>query len=315
MALEPLVGQTIDGTHAYTEKTIARGDTIHVRVSSTTAYQISIARLGPDPDSPAQDTELFDFDGQDFGPQTQPIHPGSYINIEPGLDPTAVITALTLECWVRLWPWPTAVARTERGVVSQHSFPDKCGLGLFLDSNNQLVFYAGSGTSFDPTRLFPSTHLLTDSRWHHVAAVCDSVAGFIKLYLDGNEQTVSSTPGITVTPGPAPLRIGAYGENGMTGHLLDADIALPVIYNRALTLVEITFRFNDKGQTIPDVSDVLGCWPLDEEGDTSVHDISSFERVGTIINNGSWMIVVLPLTQLLWMITMIPALIPSAGTD
>jgi hypothetical protein len=76
----------------------------------------------------------------------------------------------------------------------------------------------------------------------------------------------------------------------MTGHLLDADIALPVIYNRALTLVEITFRFNDKGQTIPDVSDVLGCWPLDEEGDTSVHDISSFERVGTIINNGSWMI-------------------------
>jgi hypothetical protein len=183
-----------------------------------------------------------------------------------------------------------ATDRPERGIISQYTFPDNCGFGLFLDAGNHLAFYGGSGASFDATLLLPSTHLLIEGSWHHVAAVVDSVAGEIRLYLDGNEQIVSSAPGISVTPGSAPLRIGAYGENGTTSHLLDGDVALPVIYNRALLLSEIASRFSDRGQTLPAASDVLGCWPLDEEGGTSVHDISSFERVGTIINCGNWMI-------------------------
>src|SRR5271157_3377062 len=220
MSIEPLAGQVIGGTHAYAEKTIARGDTLHIRVSSDSAYQISIVGLGTDPDTPAQDTQLFDFGGP-FGPQTQPIFPGSYINIEPSLAAADLPPSFTLECWIRPCPWPAGPAKPWRGIISQYSYPDKCGFGFFLDPANHLVFYAGSGDAFDATRLFTSTQVVAEGSWHHVAAVCDSVAGNIRLYLDGNEQIVSSAPGIAATPGLSPLRIGAYGENDTTAFLLD----------------------------------------------------------------------------------------------
>ena len=285
MPLEPLAGQVMVGTHAYAEKAIQRANTLNIRVSSDNGYQVSIVRLGTDPDSPAQDTNIFEFGGQSFNSQTQPVYLGSYVNIEPPLDPAGVFSSFTLECWIRLQPSPTS-----RGIISQHTYPDKCGLGLFLDPNNQLVFYAGSGGAFDATRLSLSNQPLTDGIWHHVAATFDSTAGSINLYLDGTGQAFSSTPGVAVTPGPAPLRIGACGNNGTTGQMMDGDFAMPIIYNRALTPAEITARFNDKGLTPPSPSDILGCWPLNEERGTTIYDISPFNRVGTIINNGNWMI-------------------------
>ena len=288
MSSEPLASQVMDGTHAYADKVIQRGSTLNIRVSSTNPYQVSIVQLGTDPDSPAQDTNVFNFGGQTFNAQTQPVFIGSYVNIEPPLDPGGALPSFTLECWIRLQP--SSGSRQWRGIISQHSTPDKCGLGLFLDNNNQLAFYAGSGAAFDATRLFRSNQLLSEGSWHHVAATFDSATGSINVYLDGTGQTFSSASGITVTPGPAPLRIGAYGENHTTGHLVDGDFAMPIIYSRALTSAEITARYKDKGLTPPSPSDTLGCWPLDEERGTSLHDISPFGRTGTIINNGNWMI-------------------------
>jgi hypothetical protein len=288
MSLEPLAGQAPDGTHAYAEKTIQRGNTLNIRVSSPSVYQVFIVALGADPDSPAQDTTIFDFGGQSFGPQTQPIFLGSYVNIEPPLDPAGVFPSFALECWIRLRP--ASAPRPWRGIISQHTYPDKCGLGLFLDPNNQLIFYAGAGGAFDGTRLFQANQILSEGGWHQVAATYDSTTGSINLYLDGTGQALTSTPGIAVTPGPAPLRIGAYGENDTTGHLVDGDFAMPVIYNRALTSAEIAARYNDQGLTPPSPSDILACLPLDEERGTSLHDISPFGRTGTIINIGNWMI-------------------------
>lgn len=289
MSLEPLAGQVIDGTHAYSEKSIQRGNTLNVRVSSTNAYQISIVRLGTDPDRPAEDTEVFDFGGQTFDSQTQPIYIGSYVNIEPPLEPTGAVPSFTLECWVRLRP-SSAPRPFGRCIISQHSYPDKCGLGLFLDNLNQLVFYAGSGGAFDATRVFQSVQQLSEGDWHHVAATFDSKAGSINVYLDGTGQSFPITPGTKVRPGPAPLRIGAYGDNDITGELIDADFAMPIIYRRALTSAEIAARYKDKGLTPPKPAETLGCWPLNEEQGTSLHDISPFNRVGTVINYGSWMI-------------------------
>jgi hypothetical protein len=289
-SFEQLSDQTIDGTHAYAEKTIERGETLQIRVSSTSAYQLSIVRLGTDPDSPIEDTEIFNFDGEKFAPQTQPIYPGSYIHVESEFPPNEPLLDFTLECWVRLWKWNGTVAKQWSGIISQHSYPNNCGFGLFLNSVNQLVVYAGSGDLFDSSRLFSSTHLLAEDIWHHVVAVFDSTAGLIKLYLNGNEEVISTFPGLVTMPGNAPLRIGAYGENGTTSHLINGDIALPIIYNRALTSSEINSRYADRGKMLPSVSDVLGCWPLDEEKGTFVHDISPFERHGSIVNYGSWMI-------------------------
>lgn len=91
----------LDGLHAYAEKIVTAGEPIHIRVSSTVPYELSICRLGWQVDNPAGDEVLLSFPES---PRTsQPIHPGSFVHVERRLPADRVIDALTLECWVRPW--------------------------------------------------------------------------------------------------------------------------------------------------------------------------------------------------------------------
>jgi hypothetical protein len=49
--------------------------------------------------------------------------------------------------------------------------------------------------------------------------------------------------------GRSPLRLGAYGHNGIAVNFLDGDIAAPAIYNRNLTPTEIRMQFARAGTT------------------------------------------------------------------
>ena len=91
----------LDGLHAYTEKIVTAGDTLHVRVSSTVPYELSICRLGHAVDDPTQDEVLQTFPVAQ--PVAQPIHPGSFLHVDQGISPTESLTEITLECWVRPW--------------------------------------------------------------------------------------------------------------------------------------------------------------------------------------------------------------------
>ena len=77
-----------------------------------------------------------------------------------------------------------------------------------------------------------------------------------------------------VRPGGAALRIGAAGQEGVTTAFLDADIAMPAIYARALSPAEIAARFADRGLSRPTGPDILACWPLDEERGERAADAS-----------------------------------------
>ena len=140
-AIPPHQPLALIGLHAYCEKTIVAGETLHVRVSSTQPYEFSVCRLGPDIDGPTSDTVLTA--SPESPPVFQPIHPGSYVHVEEGLPADEPLAGLTLECWVR--PWRLDVFQ---GLVTQYDYPQSCGFGLFLANGGGVQFYTGNGKAY-----------------------------------------------------------------------------------------------------------------------------------------------------------------------
>ena len=165
----------LDGLHAYTEKILTAGETIHFRVSSTVPYELSICRLGWEVDDPAGDEVLFTF--PESPPVEQPIHPGSFVHVQKALPADAPLSALTLECWVR--PWRLGGWQT---LISQHDYPTACGFGLFLDGSGQVQFYLGDGGAYRKEWAHAGPKL--EKRWHHVVGTWDGETK--SLWVDGN---------------------------------------------------------------------------------------------------------------------------------
>jgi N,N-dimethylformamidase len=301
-AIPPHRPQVVEGIHAYADRvTVDAGDIVRFHVSSSYPYELQVCRLGLDVDGPGRDDVV-----QAFGPSPaaiQPIHPGSYLFIDKPLDPRASLPALTLEVWVRRW-------RTtgRQAILGQFDEPRACGFGLFVNEDGALSFYLGDGGLFDERHLhttppgqlqmevnpeglkhFPDNtpSSVASNRWHHVVARFDGAAK--SVWVDGRE--VATWPvSIAVRPGTAALRIGAAGLKGEASALLDADLAMPAIYGRALSPAEIGARFAAKALERPADPALLACWPLDEERGDRAADVSSHGRHGRIINRGTWMV-------------------------
>jgi hypothetical protein len=297
------------GIHGYADQlSVQPGDTINFKISSDTNYTFQIFRLGLDVNSPSLDVS----NSPQFtvmSPQQQPIYPGSYVCVTNGLPASNALAGLTLECWMR----PSlaipggdefALAPGFTGLMTQYD-TNQAGFGLFVqlnDTNNGTVaFYGGDGgalrmtnwlqTSFD---FIGSAQTWDQLQWHHVAATWDGATQ--SLWIDGQLAASHSFAG-PVKPGPAPLRLGSYGENGLANHFYNGDLAFPVIYSNALSGVEISNHFSQvhPGGSPPQPFDtnnvptnVLACWQLTEEGSNIVADISAFHRDGQIINHATW---------------------------
>jgi hypothetical protein len=301
-SMPPHREQRVDGIHAYTDRlSAAAGETVRFHVSSSYPYELEICRLGTDVNSVDRDQILHSFGS--VGPHLQPIHPGSYVNVEKRLDHQTELAGLTLEIWVRRW-------RTQgrQALISQLDQPNSCGFALFVNEDGSVAFYAGPGGSFSEQNLHatapdqlkmvinpqglrvqsdntPSSVL--SNQWHHVVACYGG--GSKQVWVDGGRVGSWSASGM-IRPGDAPLRIGASGKDGLADCLLDADIAMPSIYARALSAEEIKSRYASKALSRPSDADLLGCWPLNEERGDRAADASAFGRDGKIINHGTWMI-------------------------
>lgn len=281
----------VQGVHLYTDKpSYAAGDSLTAFVSSTIPCEIEVVRLGDDPDSPAQDDVLHTVKLEQ--PGMQEVRPGSYIHVEPGL-PTRPIAALSLECWLRIWN-----IHEPQGVITQ--LDNASGFGVLVFPNGTLGFFTGEcsdpvatphrteaklalpgSPTFNPYVTPPST-------WHHVTAVLRDSRK--EIWLDGRRVGLWDWKQ-SAAPAACPLRIGAFGREGVATGMLDADIAMPAIYSRALTEVEIRTRHAEHALTLPTADiHLLGCWPLTEERGDEVADISRTSRNGRIINQATWMI-------------------------
>ncbi|NNE93117.1 MAG: c-type cytochrome [Verrucomicrobiales bacterium] len=270
----------VPGLHAYAQKSRAAGEEIEFRVSSTVPYDLSVVKLGSDPENRDDDPVLKTFRADQ--PKAQPIHPGSYVHVENGLPEERRLPQLTLECWIR----PFALSGWQ-GLISQHDYPERCGIGLFLQ-NDCIAFITGAGGVHDAASLHQTgPGLIKRHRWHHVAATWD---GKVKrIYVDGNLAGKFPFAGM-VRPGRTALRLGAYASNGVAGNFYNGDLAMCVVHDRALSEARIKKHFTERGLTIPKGDSVLACWPFTEERGIRVADIGVDGRHGRIINLGTWMI-------------------------
>lgn len=271
----------VPGVHGYASaKTVHAGQRIDFHLSSDRPYHLSVCRLGPDADSRSSDIVIADL-GTKVA-QVQPIHPGSYVHVERGLPAALPLAGLTLECWVM--PWRCTGAR--QALISQYSAPDHCGFGLFVEADGALALYLGDGgTQF--AQAWRAGGSLVARRWQHVAATWDGE--WAALWIDGVCAGRWPFTG-PVRPGPAPLRLGAAGEQQMADALADADLAQPVIYERGLSAEEIRTRVAVRTLRLPTDAAVRACWPLREGRGDRVADTSGHQRDGRIVNHGTWLI-------------------------
>src|SRR5215467_5483390 len=297
----------VPGIHAYADKlSVKPRDTINFYVSSDSSYTMQIFRLGPEPDRPIcdqadPDCDVSMSDIMPASPSTQPIHPGSYVHVENGLAATANLTALTLECWVRPSRGRSYDVFNYSGLITQCDLPDGAGYGLFVRfagadvQGNSVAFFLGDGVNRASVLEVPvnfTGEYWQEFKWHHVVATWDGATKTV--WIDGTQKDTQSYTG-SVLPGSAPLRLAASGVDGEANHFLNGDLAMPVIYDRALSEAEILSRFNQqfdqqKGVQPPTFTGVLACWPLSEEKGDDVADVSRYLRSGRIINHATWQI-------------------------
>ncbi len=271
---------TLPGLHAYAQKSIAAGEEIEFRVSSSVPYDLSVVQLGSDPENRDKDPVLQSFRVEE--PRTQPIHPGSYVHVDKTLPDGKPLSEFTLECWTR----PFSLSGWQ-GLITQHDYPDRCGVGLFLNAD-KIAFLTGAGGAFDPASLHETKPgLIKAQRWHHLVASWDGKTK--RIYIDG--KLAAEFPfAKQVRPARTALRIGAYGSEGVTTSFYNGDLAMCAVYGKALGEDQIAKRFADQGLTAPTGAHLLGCWTFKEERGTSVADASPHGRDGWIINRGTWMI-------------------------
>lgn len=270
----------LPGVHAYSDiQSVAVGETISFCVSSAVPYQFSICKLGAQVDDPSSDQVLSVFPKSPS--LSQPIHPGSYVHIATGLPAQKRMRGLTLECWVRVWKIGAA-----QGLIGQSDWPNACGYGLWLNPRGEVEFYLGDGGIFRDSCLHTGPKL-QPHKWRHVVGVWDGSNK--SLWIDGVRAARWPIKEI-VKAGGAPLRLAAKGERDVADHFLEGDLAMPVIYHRALTGEEIKRRFEQRGAQPPRGASVAACWPLAEERGERIADVSGNKRHGRIINHATWMI-------------------------
>ena len=270
---------SLSGIHAYAEPSVAAGEVLHLRVSSTLPYTLEIRRLGAGVDDPSTDEVIDRF--APSGPSPREIHPGSYLHVERGLPADRAWSSLAVQTWVRPW-------RLDRGqaLISEGEWPGRAGFALRLDATGRIQFELGDGGPDRPGSIVSGPKLQA-RRWQHVVGAWDGRSQAI--WLDGLPAAVIPREG-SIRTVPGPIRIGAAGRDGRADDFLDGDLAGPALWGRALEADEIGRLHRGLGLEPPDPDGLLAHWPLDEEAGATVTDRSDWGRHGRIINRGTWMI-------------------------
>src|SRR5262249_22134633 len=189
---------------------------------------------------------------------SQPIQPGSYVYVANGLAARNNLTALTLECWVRPFVGRSYDDFNYSGLITQFDLQNAAGYGLFvrfdLDdfnaSGGSVAFYLGNGTTSKLLEVpwnFRGSDVWPGLQWYHIVATWDGTAQAQAVWINGELKGTQSFPGPFVDPGSAPLRLAAFGDaNAQANNFLNGDLAMPVIYNKALSQAEIQARFNQQ---------------------------------------------------------------------
>ncbi len=254
--LPPHAPTPIPGFHAYARQLRVRpGETVEVCVSGDGVVEASALHYRHATIDRGEVIERLPA----FTATRHPIHRGSYVFVERGLE---TIGDVTVEVWVR----PLAL-HGPGGLVHQR------GLSLWLDENGAPGFeMAGGVAARGPA--------LTLKTWHHLVGVRES--GEVRLYVDGACVARQAGPVGTISGGGG-LRLGARTNAAdETVEILTGDLWAPALYDRALTGEEIATRFTGKEDAL--AAGCIGAWRFDALEGAPFRDVSPAGRHGVGVN-------------------------------
>ncbi len=266
----PLREVLLPGFHAYADaQSVSAGEPIRFFVSSSVPYEMSIVRLGPRIDDFSSDEVLHQFGVASAN--VQAIRPGSCVVVHKGLTDGEAPRSVAVECWLRLFR-----VDGPQGILTQGGSSD--GFGLFVSTDGKLQFNCGTSVAG------PKLERL---KWYHIVAGWDGSS--VSIWVNGQRIAETKFAG-RLELRQSPLLMGAAEVDEKVNQFLDGDLAMPVVYSRALTADEVQKRFDDFGLNPPPADQVVACWPLSEERGDRVHDCGVHGRHGRIINRATWMI-------------------------
>ena len=138
-----------------------------------------------------------------------------------------ITNTITLEAWV-YWD----------GTANDDGILGKWG---DASSDRCYMLYAGNGTQ---VLLFINSVNIQfngmTTGWYHIVGTYDKVD--MRLYVDGIQRSSSTSLTADIQTNSKPLEIGTYRYAGLRNYT--NPIALPRIYNRALTATEVSRNYN-----------------------------------------------------------------------
>jgi hypothetical protein len=176
---------------------------------------------------------------------------------------------ITLACWIKV------AAFTRKGETILAKGDNSYSLSRSGIGNS--IHMGISGTSLGG---FDGTTVVTDSNWHHVAAVYDGSNAL--LYIDGLLNTA--------VPATGQINVSTYnlfiGESSqIRGKYLTGLVDDVRIYNWALNPVDISHLIPGETSTDPNL---VGWWNLDETSGAIAADSSGYGNNGTVHGDPVW---------------------------
>ncbi len=243
----------VPGFHAYSRCLSAKpGECVDLHLSGEGPVRVEVLRLAGDKVADGEVIAVL----PPIEARPQPIHRGSYVYVERGVEGSA---ALGVELWFR----PLVLA-PKSGLISQQGF------GLWLEEDRLCWGVGGAEISGGQVGL---------KEWHHAVGCCED--GRLRLYLNGRLVVEGEGPAKLV--GGGPLRLGALADGeGRTCALFTGDLCGPTLYERVLPASEIAACFQAK-DTEP-AGPCLGHWKFDHQGGLPCRDVSLAGRHGKPVN-------------------------------
>jgi hypothetical protein len=161
-------------------------------------------------------------------------------------------TSFSLVIWEKTTQTANAI------ILSKHEA--SADLGFFIDMNPPL---GQGGASFNTSngalnRTFSTRLTLDDGNWHQIVGVytLGGASPEAQIYVDGQLEATNTTAS-TVGANTSAFVIGGYGETNtdntpvaqFTGLIDDVQI-----YNNALSASDVSYLYNNPGQTVPEPS-------------------------------------------------------------
>ena len=185
---------------------------------------------------------VLSFDGSDdyvdLGTSFQAIFRGSF----------------SMECWIKPDDGIPAAKYTPMGTYTATG-PNRVELIAPLTNGKLEFIYVSNGNTADAIGASASFSNGQET-WHHIVGVADSTIGGVGgllIYLDSDVVTLSGTydgdtSGVTFADWTSAfeLYIGAMNVDGTPNFFVNGPIALPRIYNRALTALEIQNHYQQE---------------------------------------------------------------------